>query len=244
MKRGVMKQSLFVSSLLLTTVGLGSVAGAMNQGERRGGESIRVGTAEQPPQRYQSRTEGLLAGVLEPLFSLQIMQHALASSPEPAVDDVPALALLRSSVKTTGLGPVQVGMTLEEVAAVGIALVPLDPRVTGTVCQYYRVRDSSEPLGFMAVEGKVIRVDVWPGSLVATRSGIAIGSTEADIYTQYPGRIEATRNVDTRGNTLTFTPEDPGEDVYRLVFETDAAGQVTQYRAGQFPAVTWPNGCL
>jgi len=243
-----MKQIMFVLSLLLTTASLGSVAWAVSQGGFTRANQPTIASAPNSgtllPQRYDSRASGLLAGVLEPLFSLRVMQHALAVSPESGVDNVPALALLRASVKTTGLGPIQVGMTIEDVAEAGIDLVPLEQPVGDGICQYYRVEDSSEPIGFMAVDGKLIRIDVWQGSLVATRSGIGIGSSEADIYAQYPGRIEATQNVETRGSTLVFTPEDPGEDVYRLVFETDAAGRVTEYRAGQFPAVTWANGCL
>ncbi|MEO1069088.1 MAG: hypothetical protein AAFW95_08190, partial [Cyanobacteria bacterium J06638_6] len=94
------------------------------------------------------------------------------------------------------------------------------------------------------INDQVLRVDVWPGSLTTTRSGIKIGSTESDLVQAYGEQLEATANPITLGKTVVFTPQDPGEDVFRLVFETDDRGRVTQFRAGQFPAVTWPEGCL
>ncbi|HIK46268.1 MAG TPA: hypothetical protein IGR64_15515, partial [Leptolyngbyaceae cyanobacterium M65_K2018_010] len=56
--------------------------------------------------------------------------------------------------------------------------------------------------------------------------------------------LEVLPNPVTRGKTVIFKPKTPGEDLYRLVFETDERGRVVQFRAGQFPSVTWPEGCL
>lgn len=204
----------------------------------------RTAPETRKPQTYESQSEGMLKGVLEPLHSLQIMQHALALSSDQAISEVPSIALLGSTLQTTGLGPIHIGMSLNQLADIGITLEPLEPEAKPAECRFYRIKDSLEPLGFMAVEGRIIRVDVWPGSLIATRSGIAIGSSEADIYKEYGQRIEATPNPITQGKTLTFTPQDPGEDIYRIVFDTDAQGRVVQYRAGQFPSVTWAEGCL
>ena len=75
-------------------------------------------------------------------------------------------------------------------------------------------------------------------------SGVQIGSTDEELETAYPGQIEALPNPYTQGEFLTLVPQDPDLSLYRLVFETDAKGQVVQYRAGQFPAVTWPDGCV
>jgi hypothetical protein len=97
----------------------------------------------------------------------------------------------------------------------------------------------------MAVDDRILRIDVWPGSLTTALSGAKIGTTEAELVEYYgEERLEASFNANTQGKTIVFTPKDPGEDIYRLVFETDDRGRVVQYRAGQFPSVTWPEGCL
>jgi hypothetical protein len=135
-------------------------------------------------------------------------------------------------------------MAVEEVSETGLKLTPVEGS-SSRECQYYRIEDYVEPVGLMAVDGQVLRIDVWPGSLTTALSGAKIGTTESELLEYYgEDRLEATYNSNTQGKTIVFTPRDPGEDVYRLVFETDERGRVVQYRAGQFPSVTWPEGCL
>lgn len=190
-----------------------------------------------------SPTNVLLEGVLAPLSSLRIMQRAIAASPDSNASEVPTLALLNAPVKTTGLGPIRIGMSLAEVRAEGFALLPIEGADNGD-CRFYRIKDHSEPIGLMAVDDQILRIDVWPGSLTQTLSGAKIGSSEQELVKIYGDQLEATANPITLGKTITFRPKDPGEDVYRLVFETDDRGRVVQYRAGQFPSVTWPEGCF
>ncbi len=192
---------------------------------------------------YTLKADTLLTGVLAPLNSLRVMQRAIASAPGTDVATIPTLALLAAPLKTTGLGPIRIGMDLDDLPARGLTPVAIENSGNGE-CQFYRIKDHSEPIGLMAINGKVLRVDVWPGSLTATRSGITIGSTEQDLVHTYGDQLEATANPETLGKTVVFTPADPGEDIYRLVFETDAQGRVVQFRAGQFPSVTWSGGCL
>lgn len=192
---------------------------------------------------YVAKANTLLNGVLAPLNSLRVMQRAIALAPESDVDGAPTLALLAAELKTTGLGPIRIGMDLEDLEAAGLTLVPIADASNGQ-CQYYRIEDYAEPLGLMAIDDQILRVDVWPGSLTTTRSGIRIGSTERDLVRVYGDQLEAIANPVTLGKTVIFTPQDPGEDVYRLVFETDDQGRVTQFRSGQFPSVTWAEGCL
>lgn len=149
-----------------------------------------------------------------------------------------------SDVRLTGVGPIRIGMTLEEATdALGLPVIPLGSNVSGE-CAYYQPDTLSEALGFMVVDNRVIRVDVWPGSSLETVSGVKIGSTEQEIKARYPNQIEEMPNPYTDGKFLTFIPNDPELALYRLVFETDAKGAVVQYRTGQFPAVTWPDGCV
>jgi hypothetical protein len=172
------------------------------------------------------------------------MQRAIAAASTPQVTEVPTLAILNAEITTTGLGPIRVGMTKAEIEDLGFTLLPI-PETGNGGCQYYRLKDHSEPIGLMAIQGQVLRVDIWPGSLTPTRSGVKIGSSEADLIQYYDStQLKAVANPLTRGKTITFTPKDQGEDLYRLVFETDQQGRVVQYRAGQFPSVTWPQGCF
>jgi hypothetical protein len=167
----------------------------------------------------------------------------LATSPESNASEVPALALLNEPLKTTGYGPIRIGMSLNEVPETGLKLVPIEDSGVGE-CQYYRIEDHAEPVGLMAVDDRILRIDVWPGSLTEALSGAKIGTSEQELTEYYGERLEATANSLTGGKTIVFTPQDPGEAIYRIVFETDARGRVVQYRAGQFPSVTWPEGCF
>jgi hypothetical protein len=231
------------ASLLL---GLGAVslerrtnhpAGAAAAGQPQPSASSPAKVNSLPSHAY-----GLLKAVTEPLPSLQIMQRAVAAADLPGSAETPLMRLLGSPLTTAGLGPVRIGMSVEEATAAGIELIPLEPQSQGD-CQALRLKDSLEPISFMVVQGRIIRIDVWQGSLLETKSGAKVGVSEADILKFYPDRIETVVSPSTGGKLLIFTPTGEGEDLYRLVFETDAGGQVVGFRSGQFPAVTWPRGC-
>ncbi|HEY9735157.1 MAG TPA: hypothetical protein V6D06_02705 [Trichocoleus sp.] len=191
-----------------------------------------------PSQAYR-----LQQAVSEPLLSLPAMERAVAASDLSGQPETPLKKLLTAQLTTGGLGPLRLGMTVADAASAGIELVPLEGSSRGE-CQYMRIAESFEPIGLMVVDGNIIRIDVWPGSLVKTKSGAQIGSTEAEVRNYYKDRIETLANPATGGKYLVFTPSGAGEDLYRLVFETDAAGSVVEFRSGQFPAVTWPEGCF
>ncbi|MEM9164615.1 MAG: hypothetical protein AAGC54_16310 [Cyanobacteria bacterium P01_F01_bin.4] len=151
--------------------------------------------------------------------------------------------LEKEQVSINRFGAIRVGMSIEEASqATGVDFLPMSgPQA---VCQYYEPADQAiKGLGLMVIDGKVIRFDIWPGSPVTTLSGIGIGSTEAEIRASYPDQLEEAPHDYTLGKYLTFTAPGDVRNLYRLVFETDQNGVVTQYRAGQFPAVTWLEGC-
>ncbi len=193
---------------------------------------------------YAPQARWVWEGVVAPLTSLPIMQRAIAASSNLEATAVPTLAILNEPLKTTGLGPIRIGMTVNKVSETGLKLTPLEGS-SSSECQYYRIENHAEPISLMAVDHRILRIDVRPGSLTTTLSGAKIGTTERELVNYYgEQRLEATFNPSTEGKTIVFTPKDPGEDIYRLVFETDERGRVVQYRAGQFPSVTWPEGCL
>lgn len=161
--------------------------------------------------------------------------------------------LEKEAVSIGGLGPVRLGMTIQEAANAAQVSFVIAPLTRSDVCQYYLPENydaekatrttSIDGIGLMVVNDQVIRIDIWPGSPVTTRSGIGIGSTIQDVETAYEQQIEVTPHPYTEGSYLTLTPDASGSNLYSLVFETDKEGQVTQFRTGQLPAVTWAEGC-
>ncbi len=191
------------------------------------------------PLRYTLR---ILRVAGEPFTYLSLMGQAVAATVPTILPDGTPLA--EAEVTLTRVGPLRIGMTIEEGAdALGIPLLPLGASAGGD-CAYYQPGRQDAAMGLMVVNNRIIRIDVWPNSPLKTASGLKVGSTEAEILAQYPPeQVEIQANPDTEGNILTFVPTDPELRLFRLVFETDSSGTVIQYRLGQFPAVTWPEGC-
>ena len=160
--------------------------------------------------------------------------------------------LEKETVSVGGLGPIRLGMTIQEAANAAQVSFVVEPMTQSAVCQYYlpEVFDpekaartaSIDGIGLMVVNDQVIRIDIWD-SPVKTLSGLGIGATVEDVKAVYDGQVDVMPNSSTEGSYLTLTPDAAGSNLYTLVFETDKDGQVTQFRTGQFPAVTWPEGC-
>lgn len=147
-----------------------------------------------------------------------------------------------SKVTTLGLGPVRVGMTPEEASAAAGFPLTVDNPLDDPSC-YYLLADPVLPgVGFMVTEGRVARVDVWDGP-VTTRSGAGIGMTEDEIKALFPGQIEEEPHQYSDGKYLIFVPVDEADKDYRVIWETDVSGVVTQYRAGVLPEVSFVEGC-
>ncbi len=158
----------------------------------------------------------------------------------PPTTEPPPPALDAGDVVTIGgLGPVRVGMSVEEAtAAAGLSLVG-EPDINPDC--YFVVPEGLPGVLFMVTDGTIARVDITEGS-ITTRSGAGIGSTEDEITAMFPDKIEVSPHAYVDGNYLTFVPVDPGDDQYRVVFETDGSA-VTSYRAGRIPEVEFIEGC-
>lgn len=161
--------------------------------------------------------------------------------------------LEQESISVGGLGPVRLGMTVQEAANAAQVSFVVAPLTQSPECKYYLPEvfnpEKGMPtapidgIGLMVVNDQVIRIDIWPDSLVKTVSGLGISSTREEIEAAYDAKVEVTPHPYTEGNYLTLTPDASGSNLYSLVFETDESGRVTQFRAGQLPAVTWTEGC-
>jgi hypothetical protein len=149
-------------------------------------------------------------------------------------------------MRLDGMGPLRVGMTLDEArAALGGDLRMHDDNADHPEgpdrCDY--PRSARLPAGAMVmVQGqRVVRVEVDSGSL-ATAEGARIGDTEARIQQLYAGRVTTEPHKYTDGHYLVVRPAAASDTMNLLVFETD--GRVVQrFRAGQKPQVRWVEGC-
>lgn len=164
-----------------------------------------------------------------------------------AVPPAPPERLSASSrLRLDGIGPVLVGMTLEEAsAAAGLqfGIVPNSDRAGTGACAYARAEAGPEGLHLMVVNGRIVRIDVGNGP-VRTLSGIGTGSTVAEVQATYPGRIEVQPNPYTghRGGRDLVYLADEGFRHLGLLFESNN-GRVTSFRAGLLGAVMAPEGC-
>jgi hypothetical protein len=149
-------------------------------------------------------------------------------------------------MRIDGMGPLRVGMTLDEArTALGGDLAmnadnPDHPEGADR-CDY--PRSARLPAGVqMMVQGqRVVRVEVDSGT-AATAEGARIGDAEARIEQLYPGRVTVEPHKYTDGHYLVVRSAAAGDTTNLLVFETD--GRVVKgFRAGQKPQVEWVEGC-
>lgn len=140
-----------------------------------------------------------------------------------------------------GLGPVRVGMTVDQAAlALGAPLRPVTPPTPD--CTLYAPPSGLDGVAFLVARGTVASVVVSAGT-TATTEGLALGQTEADAQRRYGGRLRsAPHDFLLGGHYLTLVPADPADAGFRLVAETDGT-RVTVLRAGRLPEVELTEPC-
>jgi hypothetical protein len=163
-----------------------------------------------------------------------------------------------SPVKLTSVGPVVVGMTLDQVAAAaGVDLTrqpDFDQAVAEKNCAYVSPSTipgyspppesgNKSPLAFMIVDGKLARIDILGGDF-ATDKGIKVGSAESAVTEAYGGGspLPPRAFVGPPYRYLTASPKDAEDQGYKMVFESDGA-KVVNYRVGKEPEVENRQGC-
>jgi hypothetical protein len=144
----------------------------------------------------------------------------------------------------TSLGPIHVGMTVEEAArASGVKLVNQSSGGEEFGCLYYQFDPQPKDVFVMVTDGRIARIDVT-SKTIKTLSGAGVGSTESEIRRLYPGQIESeVHPYDPQGKYLIFVPQDASQRNYRVIFETDASGTVQRFRSGKLPEVGYIEGC-
>ena len=146
-------------------------------------------------------------------------------------------------VTLRAVGPVTLGMTVEEAAvASGLTLSQDFGRTSTDNCYYVTAGAGLPGVAFMVVDGAVVRVEINAPSVIATRSGVRIGTSEASVREVYPNNIQQANEAVSEGQALAFVPNDEADADYRIYFAIDG-GEVSSYRLGIRPAVDNLLGC-
>jgi hypothetical protein len=152
-----------------------------------------------------------------------------------AADTVSDIALSED-----GLGPIQIGMTLDEAVSMGLLNERPDMKPS---CEYvFPAIGSGIPfVNVMVVRGKIARIDV-DSATVTTEDGAKIGDTEDRIKSIYGDEIKITPDKFITGGHDMTVLGDSASAGKAMVFVTDGQ-RVTMFRAGRLPEVEWVEGC-
>lgn len=222
------KSTLLLSSLVSTLMFLGAC----------GGERVTVAQSSESPNAEATATSTQLTSPPS-----QTKPTAPQSKLEQTSAKEQARLTQQSKLSINGIEPVRVGMSVAQAETVaGIRLTRPDSS-DNKECFYVKPQSGTPDVLFMVTNNRIARVDVQGNSPITTISGGRIGDTEAKIKSLYPGQIQVTPNkYNPNGHNLTFTPKNPNEGNYRVVFETDG-NRVTTFRSGKLPEVEWVEGC-
>ncbi|MEG4233084.1 hypothetical protein QUA40_13370 [Microcoleus sp. Pol11C3] len=154
----------------------------------------------------------------------------------------------RSKLAIDGIGPIRVGMTVDEASkAGGIRLIrSRSGDLNEYQCFYVQPKEEPKGISFMVTKGRIARVDI-NSKRITTISGARIGDQENRILSLYPGQIKATPHSyvirpSDNGKYLTFVPKDAVDKNYRIIFET-CKNRVDRFRSGKLPEVEYTEGC-
>ena len=153
---------------------------------------------------------------------------------EPEPEPIDAVVTLRA------LGPVRIGMTVEEAAGeAGVELRRDFGRQSTSSCYYVTAGAALRGVSIMVVDDQIARIDIDSPSTIGTRSGVRIGTAVGDLREVYPNNIRQANDAVAEGEAMAFVPNDDFDADYRIYFEIED-GQVARYRLGTKPAGRLP----
>lgn len=207
---------------------------------------LEVALTRAPTQPVGSVLFSTDSGCTECLSAFAVVPVSFAPPPPGGVP----------SLRLNGIGPVRVGMTLDQAGSALAGRFLLDTRrLLGPEeearCGYADAREAFDAVEFMvdregpADSWRVARVEVHEGSGVTTEAGIGIGATEAEVTRAYgsaPGTlsVEPHPYLHEEGSYVLYDPDGPGGLL--LLFETQQ-GRVITFRSGHDSAVRAIEGC-
>lgn len=109
-------------------------------------------------------------------------------------------------------------------------------------CSYLRPTWVKQPraFGFLFEQGRFARYDVGTAKEIAPGGG-RVGMDVARIHALYGDAVQVTPDKYEAGASVLRVAAPDGHGA--LVFEADAAGKVTRWRAGMPPAIDYVEGC-
>ena len=179
----------------------------------------------------------------------QIVEMPVEESPPPPAVVVPRTLSDTTRLELDGIGPIRVGMTLDEASAAHgkpVAITPGSANGPGFKrgCFHAEAEGGPDGLAFMVVNGRIVRVEAGRGPVV-TPEGIGSGSPVQDVLAAYAGRIRVEPHTYSArfGGQYLIVDNTSGGNPMSLLFETDGK-QVTMFRSGLTGAVMAPEGCI
>lgn len=161
-----------------------------------------------------------------------------SAEPTPADGSTPSVA---TDARFDGYGDMRFGMTADEASqAWGGELKGIPAE--GEACYHLSPKWTKVPAEFalMIEGGKFVRYSTESDKYVAPGGGKR-GMSADEIRKLYPGAEEQPHKYVEGGRNLRIRDGSGGSGV--LVFETDAAGEVTSWRVGVPPQVDYVEGC-
>jgi hypothetical protein len=161
------------------------------------------------------------------------------STPTPLQAPTPSAVLLTgaftnsSKVTTVGIDEVFFGMTAEEAAEAATTEWVPDGSASAT-CYLVTPANGPEGVVLWIVDGRVERVDIEHPD-IRTPSTLGVGNTLAELESQLGGRLQTETAADGSA-VATFTPSDPGDREFRIVFEL-VDDRVVSYRSGRIGVI-------
>jgi hypothetical protein len=110
-----------------------------------------------------------------------------------------------------------------------VAGVPVQA-IDGPYCRGFRGTGGLS-VEVLADSSERINVILVPDRPIATQSGIAVGSSRADVLAAYPGQLEV-RPGAPGPHWIVYRPRDPALAAYSLVFQIDEGSRVRGMKAG------------
>jgi hypothetical protein len=139
-----------------------------------------------------------------------------------------------AKITTAGLGAIKIGMTERQVERAGHRRITRRGGAGTGECTTAVLGDKVYGL----FTGNLL-ARIYVGSRrYATRAGIRVGATEAEVFAAYPNQIRSVpHEYDPDGHYLEFRAGNR-----KVVFETDGQ-RVEQISAGRIPEVDYVEGC-
>lgn len=154
---------------------------------------------------------------------------------------VPTPVTEADELRLDGLGPMTIGMHVDEVKRATGTEVDISSDFSPQ-CRYGQLVGGPRDLFLMFSRRELVRIDIGSDSAIRTDTGIAVGDPISAVEDAYGDELERELHpyLGDRGSYLIFDPEP--EDGFLIIFETNRRN-VTSFRSGFDEQVRYVEGC-